>query len=222
MTCGTSSPEHRGSRGQAGAKADFRPRLPPLRPPPLSPHLAFSSSPGVPGSLRIFPESPRRILCAAAPPQLSGPSLFSASPASEPRPCASLCALFFPPRAVPPTSHALVASFRLGPRLSCLPFPLAPRFYRRPLLCPMFLAARFFVDCWRGARGKGGAEADGENGERRGLSFCDRLCLSRVFPAPRTVASLAPVAPSIPAASPPPRTFPFPRPLFFASCPRPV
>ena len=100
-----------------------------------------TSSPGVPGSLRIFPESPRRILCAAAPRQLSGPSLFSASPASEPRPCASLCALFFPPRAVPPTSHALVASFRLGPRLSCLPFPLAPRFPRRPPLCPMVLAA---------------------------------------------------------------------------------
>ena len=117
----------------------------PSTPPPLAPATSFPAPrlfllAGRSGRLRIFPESPRRILCAAAPPQFPAPCLVfsSSAPAS---PCASLCSLFFPPRAVPPTSHPLVASFRLGPRLSCLPFPFAPRFPRRPPLCPMVLAA---------------------------------------------------------------------------------
>lgn len=130
MTCGTSSPEHRRSRGQAGAKADFRPRLPLLRPPPLSPRLAFSSAPGVPGSLRIFPESPRRILCAEGPPQLPGLCLAFSSPRACVALCLALCPVFPAPRrsASAPGCPACLS-------------PLAPRFSRRPPLCPMVLAA---------------------------------------------------------------------------------
>lgn len=170
MTCGTSSPEHRRSRGQAGVKADFRPRLPLLRPPPLSPRLAFSSSPGVPGSLRIFPESPRRILCAAAPPQLPGLCLaFSSFRACASTFCLALRPVFPALRPVPPWPQVVLPAF--PPRS-----PFSPQASALP------------------------------DGPCRGLSFCDRLCLSRVFPAPRlthrrVACSGCPVHPRMPRPS---------------------
>lgn len=103
---------------------------------------------------------------------------------------------FFHPCAVPPTSHALVASLRLGPRLSCLPFPLAPRFPRRPPLCPMVLAALSLS----------------ATGFASHAFFPSRVSL--------TVASRAPVAPSIPAASPPSLPAAFPSSFVFRAEPR--
>lgn len=139
----------------------------PSTPPPLAPATSFPAP-------RLFLRAGR----SGKPPNLSR---VSPQDSLRRRPSATSRALsrfFIPPRlrrlvprSVPCFSRP--APFRLGPRLSCLPFP--PR-------SPFFPQASALPD-----------------GPCRGLSFCDRLCLSRGFPAPapRRAACSSPHAPPI-------------------------
>ena len=132
----------------------------------------------------------------------------------EPRPCASLCALFFfhPRRAVPPASRALAAS-----RLAPFPFP-SPEPYRLPGFLLSLPSSFFFpvgaaaphpvfpFSAWGGCLAFSRALRYPPQASSLpdcpycGVSFCDRRCRSRTLPAPRPFFSARPAAPPLPRA----------------------